>query len=124
MGNRVQTVTLPKREEGPRLKRMCTRMVQPTLHDDDDHAANYVGDIEAMLNQPDFLNEKDIRSLNYLLRVGLVVDEEEPGGMAILLTGKKWGAFVGIRRSFLNARREHLFAKIRSRIPNLSRPDY
>jgi hypothetical protein len=101
-------------------------MVSPSLHDDDeDHAANYVADIEAMLNQPEFLqDEKEIRRLKYLLRVGLAVDEAEPGGMAILLTGKKWGAFVGIRRSFLNARRAHLFEKIRSRIPNLSRPDY
>jgi hypothetical protein len=99
-------------------------MVDPSLHVDGDNVGNYVGDIEGMLSRPDLLEEKDVKRLEYLLRKGFVADATEPSGFALILSGKKWGAFVGIRRRFLQTRRDRFLENLRNRTLNLSKPDY
>ncbi|ANY77003.1 hypothetical protein BB934_01200 [Microvirga ossetica] len=119
-------VSKPRRmnDEGPMLRRECTRMVRPSLHVEGDHASNYVADIEDMISQPEFLEEKDVKRLAYLARKGPVPDDSEPSGFALILTGKKWGSFVGTRRRFLQARRDQFLQTLRNRTPNISKPDY
>lgn len=113
-----------KREEGPILKRRVSRLVRPLQHIEGEHVQNFTADIEAMLAEPEFFDERDIKRLRYLLRNGVVPDDNAPGGYAVALSGRNWGGFVGIRRRFLDAKREKFFETLRNRARNFAFPDY
>jgi len=109
-----QTVTSPKRDNGPTIKRQVTRLIQRHLHVEGRNVENFEADVSAMLADADLLVEQDRNFLRYAIRHCICPDETEPSGYAVVMNGRQYGAFVGIRRRYLEARRKRLFESLRS----------
>jgi hypothetical protein len=87
-------------------------------------AENFVSDIEAMLERPELLEERDPEKLASLLHKGIA--EDGAGNPFVFLSGRDWGRFVGIRKRYLANRRERLLEDLRSRSKptKFSSPDF
>ena len=87
--------------------REVSRLIDRRVHVISDSVANFMGDLADMLTDGEFynLNPHDIRLLSHLYRAG-VRTTDTSGGPVVLLSGRQWGGFVGIRRKYLEARRQ------------------
>lgn len=79
--------------------------------------ANFLGDVEAMLMDGQFygLNPRDFRALGHFHRTAIRPADNAEGAV-VSLSGRQWGAFVGIRRAYQVARRNpnNLIAALRA----------
>lgn len=71
------------------------------------NVANFIGDVEDMLMNGAFfgLSPRDLRALAHFHRAAIRPADNHEGGV-VSLSGRQWGAFVGIRRTYLAARRD------------------
>ncbi|MGC5778332.1 hypothetical protein [Methylobacterium sp. NFXW15] len=71
------------------------------------NVANFIGDVEDMLVDGAFygLDQRDLRALAHYHRAAIRPADNLEGGV-VSLSGRQWGAFVGIRRNYLAARRD------------------
>ncbi|MFC6788268.1 hypothetical protein ACFQE0_00645 [Methylobacterium komagatae] len=70
------------------------------------NVANFIGDVEDMLIDGVFygLTPRDLRALAHYHRAAIRPADNPEGGV-VSLSGRQWGTFVGIRRTYLAARR-------------------
>jgi len=98
--------------------REVTRQVDRRLHQAGMNVANFIGDVEDMLIDGAFygLKERELRALAHFHRAA-VRPADNPEGKVVSLSGRQWGAFIGIRRTYLAARRdpENLAAMLRAK---------
>ncbi|WP_128755036.1 hypothetical protein [Methylobacterium sp. GXF4] len=69
--------------------------------------ANFLGDLEAMLIDGQFysLSPRDLRALGHFHRTAIRPADNAEGAV-VSLSGRQWGSFVGIRRTYQVARRD------------------
>ena len=98
--------------------REVSRQVDVQHHQHGLNVANFMGDVEDMLMDGVFygLSPRDLRALAHFHRAAIRSADNDEGGV-VSLSGRQWGAFVGIRRTYLTARRNpaNLTAMLRAK---------
>jgi hypothetical protein len=92
----------------PYFTRKITRLVRPWLHVQGHHGSNLKGDLEEMLAES-ILDERDTRILTHMLKCCVRIDETQPDGLTVSMSGKQFSRFIGIRRKFIEERRNRLY---------------
>jgi len=94
----------------PYFDRKITRLVRPWLHIQGHHGANLRGDIEEMLQEAEgLLDERETNFLNHVLKCCLRLDDSQPDGLRVSMNNKQYSRLVGIRRRFIEAKRQRLW---------------
>jgi hypothetical protein len=121
------TFQAPERHVEERLPRAISRLLDRSQHREGYHVANFLGEVEDMVSDGRFygLNDRDIRTLTHVLATGIkpALNVE---GAEVLMTPRQWGAFVGIRRTYLHERRNpaNLIAALKTRFRVTSSADH
>lgn len=97
-----------KREYAPEFMeiREVSRLVDRRDQDEGDSVANFMGDLTDMLADGEHfeLNPRELRLLAHLYRAGVRYSDVLERRV-VALSGRQWGGCVGIRRKYLQARR-------------------
>jgi hypothetical protein len=107
----------------PHFARKITRLISPYLHIEGHNGSNLRADINEMLEDGN-LQERDIRILNHILRCCCRIDQTQPDGLVVSMSGRQFSAFIGIRRRFIDDRMTRQFAALRNFKPTSSKVDH
>jgi hypothetical protein len=90
--------------------RKITRLVRPWLHVQGHHGSNLRGDVEEMLQEAEgILEERDIRILTHIAKCCVRLDDTQPDGLIVSMNQKQYSRFIGIRRRFIEEKRNRLW---------------
>ncbi len=93
--------------------RKITRLINPYLHVEGHSGTNARADIERML-EAGSLEQRDSNILKHILQFCIRLDETQPDGLIVSMSGRQYSAFVGIRKRYLNDRLNSQFAILRN----------
>lgn len=88
--------------------RSVTRLIHRPLHEEGNDVANFLGDLQDLLIDGEVcgLTANELSMLTYFSRYA-VRPHPIDGKPVVLLSGRQWSKFVGIRRRFLATQRQH-----------------
>jgi hypothetical protein len=99
----------------PYFDRKITRLVRPWLHVQGHNGSNLRGDLEEMLQEAEgILEERDIRTLSHILKCCIRLDDTQPDGLRVSMNNKQFSRFVGIRRHFIEMKKDRLWDQFKN----------